>query len=84
MQDRIFAYITDLLVLLSRGSTWDQANRDVSPLTWYIDTGRASTDFLRRLLATKPYLIARRLRKGGTYDETLRRIFILLDYHPNE
>ena len=83
MQNRIFAYVTELLVCLSKDSTWDQANRDAAPLTWYIDTGRASTEFLRRLLGSKPYLVARRLKKGGTYDETLQRIFSLLNYTPN-
>ena len=82
MQNRVFAYCTELLVLLSKESTWDQANRYLDPLSWYINTGRASTEFLRRLLATKPYLIARRLMKGGTYDEVLKRIFALLDYYP--
>lgn len=78
MQNRIFAYCTELLRLLSKDSTWDQANRDIAPLMWYIDTGRASTEFLRKLLDTKPYLVARRLRKGGTYDEVVNRIFSLL------
>ena len=82
MNNRIFAYCTELLTILSKDSTWGQANRDLDPLTWYIYSGRASTEFLRLLLDTKPYLIARRLKKGGTYDEVLKRIFRLLDYSP--
>ena len=52
----------------------DQAVVDISPLTWYINTGRASTDFLRALVQAKPFMIARRLHKGGSHDEVIARI----------
>ena len=51
-----------------------QAVRDMAPLNWYIGTGRASCDYLRSLLEAKPYVIARALHNGGSYDEALARI----------
>lgn len=56
----------------------DQAYRDMYPLTWYITTGRASVAFLRALNSTKPFLVARRLHQGGSYDEAVLRIKKLL------
>ena len=50
------------------------ASQDMAPLRWYVDTGRASLDFLHRLMAAKPFLIARRLHQGGSYDEVIARI----------
>lgn len=47
---------------------------DVAPLAWYIGTGRASTDFLRALLSCKPFMIARKLHEGGSYEEVIRRV----------
>jgi len=52
----------------------DQAYRDIALLTWYINTGRASVEFLRNLIESKAYLIARRLHKGGSDDEVLARL----------
>lgn len=52
----------------------DQAIRDISPLTWYINTGRASTGFLLALVQAKPFMIARRLHKGGSHNEVIARI----------
>lgn len=52
----------------------DQAEQDVSPLAWYIGTGRASVDFIRAVLAAKPFMIARKLHEGGSYDEAMARV----------
>lgn len=52
----------------------DVADREMYPLEWYVHTGRASTDFLNRLLSAKPFMIARRLHKGGSDDEIISRI----------
>jgi len=52
----------------------DCAYRDFAPLEWYVSTGRASTFFLRKLFEYKPYMIARKLHEGGSYDEVLQRI----------
>ena len=40
----------------------DEAARDISPLKWYINTGRASLEFTRKL------------HEGGSYDEAIQRI----------
>lgn len=48
------------------------ADKLISPLTWYIDTGRASTDFLNKLIDTKYFVIARVLMKAGiTSDDSV-------------
>ena len=52
----------------------DESVRMTDPLTWYVNTGRASAGFLKRLVDTKPYIIARLLMKGGSYDEAIARV----------
>lgn len=51
-----------------------EAGKDMAPLRWYIDTGRASCDFIRALLSAKPWMVARRLHDGGSYDDVLARV----------
>lgn len=63
---------------LMRSYGCDAASRDISPLLWYINTGRASLPFLRALLASKPYMVARRLHKGGSDMEVINRIKSIL------
>lgn len=50
------------------------AEREIAPLKWYINTGRASIDFLKALVVCKPYMIARKLHMGGTDEETICRV----------
>jgi hypothetical protein len=52
----------------------DAAAREGAPLRWYIETGRASLDFLHALLEAKPFMIARKLHEGGSYDEAIARV----------
>ena len=52
----------------------NESASDIAPLSWYIGTGRASTDFLRALLSCKPFMIARKLHEGGSYEEVMRRV----------
>ena len=52
----------------------DTARCDMEPLKWYIGTGRAPTPFIASLLDAKPWMIARMLHKGGSYDDVLKRI----------
>lgn len=47
---------------------------DVAPLEWYLKTGRASYEYCKALNSCKPFMIARRLHKGGSYDEALQRV----------
>lgn len=46
----------------------------LAPLSYYIHTGRASTEFLHKLVDAKPFMIARALMKGGSYDEAISRV----------
>lgn len=57
----------------------DAGIRATDPLAWYVNTGRASAGFLERLVDTKPYIIARLLMKGGSYDEAIARLRAKLD-----
>lgn len=57
-----------------------QAERDMQPLVWYINTGRASTEFLRLLMNARPVLVARDLHKGGSYEEVINRVCHRIKY----
>ena len=50
----------------------DQSYRDMAPLNWYME--RASLDFIRAVLTAKPFMIARKLHEGGSYDEVIERV----------
>ena len=52
----------------------DTADREIDPLAWYINSARASVAFLNALVQVKPFMIARKLHMGGSYDETVQRI----------
>ena len=56
------------------------ADREISPLAWYIGTGRASASFIRLVQSEKPFKIARDLHKGGSYEETIDRICKRINY----
>lgn len=58
----------------------DEAENLLSPLKWYIDTGRASCEFLHLLVKAKPFMIARKLVKGGSTDEAVNRVKTYLGY----
>lgn len=51
-----------------------QAEFDMEPLKWYVSTGRASAEFLRTLFTAKPFMVARKLHQGGSYDQVLERV----------
>ena len=52
----------------------DAAHREIFPLVWYVETGRASLPFLHALIEAKPFMIARRLHAGGSDEEAIARI----------
>jgi len=52
----------------------DAASRMMSPLNWYINTGRASGEFLRAFCSAKAFVMARVLAKGGSDDEIIQRL----------
>lgn len=51
-----------------------QAQVDMAPLKWYIGTDRAPLDFVRLVLGAKPFMVARKLHEGGSYDEAIKRL----------
>ena len=50
------------------------ATSDMAPLVWYVNTARASVDFLLALQAAKPFVIGRLLHRGGSYAEVIARV----------
>ena len=52
----------------------DQASRDLYPIQWYVRTGRASMEFIKKLCACKPFMIARLLHEDGSVDEQISRV----------
>lgn len=52
----------------------DAASRMLYPLAWYVNTGRAIADFLRRLYEAKTFVVGRLLAKEGSVDETVNRV----------
>lgn len=52
----------------------DRGDLAMHPLTYYINTGRASCEFLHKLVATSPTRIARILMGGGSDDYIISRI----------
>ena len=61
-------------LMRTKGLSLDDASLLMSPLEWYVQTGRASCDFIRKVLTVKPYMIARKLYAGGTDEEVIKRI----------
>ena len=52
----------------------DTARQEMYPLSWYVNTGRASAGWIRQLLSCKPFMIARKLHQGGSIDEVIARV----------
>lgn len=71
----IIDYVWDVREYLYKKYGPTQGERDLDPLIWYINTGRASTLRLHELFSIKPYVVGRRLHQGGSYDEVITRVF---------
>lgn len=67
-------------VLMQKYGT-DIADSDIAPLSWYIWSGRASVDFIRLLIAAKPFMVARKLHLGGSYDSAIERVKTYIGYN---
>lgn len=65
-------YIADLKLYISGKEDSKTADRMISPLVYYINTGRASTDFIKNLLHMKFYSIYTVLRKQETDDRIIQ------------
>ena len=73
-QTNIDNFLWDVKSSLMKKYGVDAAERMIDPLVWYVSTGRASSEFLRKLINTKPYVIARKLVENSSVDDTLQRI----------
>lgn len=62
------------------GLTIDRSAQLMGPLHWWVRTGRATPDFLRRMIICKPYLIARRLMLQESDEEIVRQIKKCIGY----
>ena len=61
-------------IIKKHGYSFDQSYNVLYPLSYYINTGRASAEFLHNVQYVKPYVMARILVKGyehGTVDECI-------------
>lgn len=61
-------------IMKKHGYSFDQSYNVLYPLSYYINTGRASAEFLHNVQHVKPYVMARVLTKGyehGTVDECI-------------
>ena len=68
-------YIFTAAMYGSRTISLDDAQRVLEPLEWYVKTGRASCDFMRKLATKKPYRIFQIMRKtGGSYEEAIQAV----------
>ena len=74
--NNIDAFMWELTLTVQRvcACSISTAESLVSPLDWYIKTGRASAEFLHKLVKAKPFMIARRISHGGATDEVLQRV----------
>lgn len=67
-------YIWNVKLYMMKHYGCNTADREIDPLVWYINTGRASVQFLGRMIERKPYMIGRLLHKGGSVDEAINRL----------
>lgn len=75
LQYKAEMYVCDCINKLCHGErTYREAEILAEPLAWYIETGRAPTPFLQKLVGIRPFLIVRRLEKGGSTNEVVERI----------
>ncbi len=69
--------LCDITKRLQIRATVDEADRCVSPLHWYINSGRAPTDFLRLLVnagGRQRESIAERLARPGSYEAAVNSV----------
>lgn len=62
----------------------DQARRDIDPLKWYINSGRAPVQFIGMMTQKKPYMIGRKLHQGGSYDDAVKRVKNYIGFKSSE
>lgn len=68
-------------VMIDRyGIDVDRSDQLMGPLHWWVSTGRATPDFLRKMITCKPLLIARRLMRNGSDEEIVQNIKKCIGY----
>lgn len=68
-------YLFDLKIYIAkREGDYNTASRMISPLTWYVNTGRASNDFLKALIKCPYFSIYTVLRHQDSYENTIKGI----------
>ena len=72
--DGLDRYLWDVRVETIRVLGTDRGCNVMYPLTYYISTGRASVEFLHKLISKSPVVIARILMAGGSDDQIISRI----------
>ena len=74
--NNIDAFMWELIMTVKRVCACSIATAEslVDPLNWYIKTGRASAEFLHKLVKSKPFMIARRISHGGSTEEVMDRV----------
>lgn len=78
--DGIDRYIWDVRIETMKVLGTDRGANAVHPLAYYIGTGRASVEFLHKLIAVSPVTIARILMKGGSDVQIMSRIKMRISF----
>ncbi len=78
--DGIDNYLWDVRMETRRVLGVDRGDAVCYPLVYYINTGRASCEFLRKLIAVSPTRIARLLMGGGSDAYIMSRIKSAMKY----
>ena len=66
-------YLHDLkMYIAKREGDYNTASRMLSPLIWYVNTGRASSDFLKALMKCPYFSIYVILRRQDSVENTIR------------
>lgn len=73
-------FLYAIYTYLSGQYGWRVAERDMYPLKWYINSGRATNDFLHKMVIKKPYMIGRKLHQGGSYEDAVNRVCSYVGY----
>ena len=66
--------IWQVQMYLAKSMPFNEAERTVYPLRWWVETGRASALYLKLLPSAKTFMIARKLAKGGSIQDCVDRV----------
>ena len=75
MNHKMEKYLWDVeAAIIRHGHSLSETSILIDPLVWYVSTGRASAEWCNHLMEMKPFVIARILEKGGSYNEAVDRL----------